>query len=121
MYETVTDHCDQRGCEADEGYGCTGHTTEVNHWLDVTREVMHLHQSDGADSPFCLECGHSFPCNTQRLLHSEPAVCWCGHDVSWHNPSGIKGYDGCHHYAIGAGDSCPCPLASPRPVATRER
>ena len=33
---------------------------EVDAWL---RE---LHQSDNAETPFCVECGHTFPCLTIR-------------------------------------------------------
>lgn len=30
--------------------------------------IRDLHTSDGADSPFCTECGHPYPCKTIRAL-----------------------------------------------------
>lgn len=41
------------------------------YWQDRALQVVHLHATDGADSPFCVECGHGWPCRTQRILHGE--------------------------------------------------
>ena len=34
---------------------------------NVAQWLAELHLSDGEQSPFCTECGHSWPCATMRL------------------------------------------------------
>lgn len=33
--------------------------------------VREIHTSDGAETPFCMECGHTYPCLTIRALDGE--------------------------------------------------
>jgi hypothetical protein len=39
-------------------------------WLvaALTAAVFDLHTSDGAETPFCNECGHTYPCLTVRAV-----------------------------------------------------
>jgi hypothetical protein len=34
----------------------------------AARAIREIHVSDGAESPFCNECGHTYPCLTVRTL-----------------------------------------------------
>lgn len=72
--EGQLDHCP--GCAHRYGTGCgceccahvqravAAERERTTEWLAWLTE---LHLSDGEPSPFCNECGHSWPCATMRL------------------------------------------------------
>jgi hypothetical protein len=70
----VTDQAEARGIEAHAAGDLIVSLTED---LDEAREqiaaVRECHYSDGAESPFCEDCGYSWPCPTIRALDGSDA------------------------------------------------